>query len=38
VRLTAETGLFDWVSDAYDDDLPHWVRIGDRDQLVIPTP
>jgi OHCU decarboxylase len=35
-RLTAETGLFDWISDAYDDDLPHWVRVGDRDQLVIP--
>lgn len=36
LRLTAETGLFDWVSDAYDDDLPHWVRVGSRDQLVIP--
>jgi chitin deacetylase len=36
VRLTAETGQFDWLSDAYDDDLPHWVRVGGRDQLVIP--
>ncbi len=36
VRLTAEAGLFDWISDAYDDDLPHWVRVGGRDQLVIP--
>ena len=36
VRLTAETGLFDWVSDTYDDDLPYWLRVGDRDQLVIP--
>lgn len=36
VRLTAQTGLFDWISDAYDDDLPHWIRVGDRDQLVIP--
>ncbi|NYS25915.1 allantoinase PuuE [Rhodobacteraceae bacterium 2376] len=36
VRLTAETGAFDWISDTYDDDLPHWVEIGDRDQLVIP--
>ncbi|NAZ36712.1 allantoinase PuuE [Rubellimicrobium sp. CFH 75288] len=36
LRLVAETGAFDWVSDAYDDDLPHWVRAGGRDQLVIP--
>jgi OHCU decarboxylase len=36
VRLAAETGLFDWISDAYDDDLPHWIRAGGRDQLVIP--
>jgi chitin deacetylase len=36
VRLTAETGQFDWISDAYDDDLPYWVAIGDRDQLIIP--
>ena len=36
VRLTAETGQFDWISDTYDDDLPYWARIGDRDQLVIP--
>lgn len=36
VRLTAETGQFDWISDTYDDDLPYWRRIGARDQLVIP--
>lgn len=36
VRLTAETGQFDWISDTYDDDLPYWAEIGDRDQLVIP--
>jgi chitin deacetylase len=36
VRLTAETGLFEWISDTYDDDLPHWIEAGDRDQLVIP--
>ena len=35
-RLTAETGLFDWISDTYDDDLPYWAEFGDRDQLVIP--
>ncbi|MGL4280768.1 MAG: allantoinase PuuE [Albidovulum sp.] len=37
VRLTAEQG-FDWVSDTYDDDLPYWLEVGDRDQLVIPYP
>ncbi|MCW1919397.1 allantoinase PuuE [Rhodobacter sp. KR11] len=36
VRLTAETGAFDWISDTYDDDLPYWAEVGDRDQLVIP--
>lgn len=36
VRLTAETGTFDWISDTYDDDLPYWKRVGTRDQLVIP--
>ena len=35
VRLTAEAG-FDWISDAYDDDLPYWIEVGARDQLVIP--
>ncbi|KPQ07650.1 MAG: chitin deacetylase [Rhodobacteraceae bacterium HLUCCA12] len=36
VRLTAETGLFDWISDTYDDDLPYWAEFGDRDQLILP--
>jgi chitin deacetylase len=35
VRLTAEQG-FDWISDAYDDDLPYWIEAAGRDQLVIP--
>jgi len=35
VRLTAEQG-FDWISDTYDDDLPWWLEVGARDQLVIP--
>jgi OHCU decarboxylase len=35
LRLTAEAG-FDWISDSYDDDLPHWHEAGARDQLVIP--
>ncbi|KEP70518.1 polysaccharide deacetylase [Thioclava dalianensis] len=36
VRLTAEEGGFDWISDTYDDDLPYWIEAGARDQLVIP--
>ncbi len=36
VRLTAETGALDWISDTYDDDLPYWAEVGARDQLVIP--
>ncbi len=36
LRLVAEEGGFEYVSDAYDDDLPHWVAVGTRDQLVIP--
>ncbi len=36
LRLTAETGQFDWISDTYDDDLPYWAEVGSRDQLVIP--
>ncbi len=35
MRLTAEAG-FDWISDTYDDDLPYWLPVGDRHQLVIP--
>ncbi|KAA9010460.1 allantoinase PuuE [Histidinibacterium aquaticum] len=36
VRLAAETGTFDYISDTYDDDLPYWTRVADRDQLIIP--
>ncbi len=36
VRLAAEEGGFDYVSDTYDDDLPYWARYGARDQLIIP--
>lgn len=36
LRLVAEEGGFDWISDTYDDDLPYWVEVGDRDQLIIP--
>lgn len=36
VVLVAEEGGFDYISDTYDDDLPHWMEFGDRDQLIIP--
>ncbi len=36
VRLAADMGGFDYISDTYDDDLPYWLRIGARDQLIIP--
>jgi chitin deacetylase len=36
VDLTSETGLFDWISDTYDDDLPWWREHAGRQQLIIP--
>ena len=36
VRLAAEEGGFAYVADSYADDLPYWLRIGGRDQLVVP--
>lgn len=36
VRLVAEEGGFDYISDTYDDDLPYWREYGDHDQLIIP--
>jgi OHCU decarboxylase len=36
IRLAAETGAFAYVSDSYADDLPYWVELGDRDQLILP--
>ncbi|MEE4118442.1 MAG: allantoinase PuuE, partial [Paracoccaceae bacterium] len=35
VRLAAEAGM-DYVADAYADDLPYWLRIDGRDQLIVP--
>jgi len=35
VPLAAAQG-FKYLSDTYDDDLPYWLRIDGRDQLVIP--
>jgi chitin deacetylase len=36
VRLAAQTGAFDYVSDTYDDDLPYWSDIAGTEQLIIP--
>ncbi|MBR9844123.1 MAG: allantoinase PuuE [Rhodobacteraceae bacterium] len=36
VRLVAEEGGFAYISDTYDDDLPYWLEVEDRDQLIIP--
>lgn len=36
VRLVAEDGRFDYVSDTYDDDLPYWLKVSGCEQLVIP--
>lgn len=36
VRLAAETRAFDYISDTYDDDLPYWMDVGGREQLIIP--
>lgn len=35
-RLVAEHGGFLYDSDAYDDDLPYWERVGDTPQLIVP--
>ncbi|WP_209015619.1 allantoinase PuuE [Roseibium sp. RKSG952] len=34
--LVAEEGGFDYISDTYDDDLPYWLEVGGRQQLIIP--
>ncbi len=36
VDIVTESGLFDYVSDSYADELPYWYRHAGRDQLVIP--
>ena len=35
-RLLVEHGGFTYDSDAYNDELPYWVRVGGRAHLVIP--
>ncbi len=36
VRLAAEAGDFDYIADSYADDLPYWVEISGRLQLIVP--
>ena len=36
VGLAAENGSFDYVADAYADDLPYWIHVAGRDQLIVP--
>ncbi len=36
VPLVAQEGGFDYISDTYDDDLPYWMSVEGRDQLIIP--
>jgi allantoinase len=35
-RLIAEEGGFLYDSDAYNDELPYWVRVGSKPHLVVP--
>jgi allantoinase len=35
-RLLVEHGGFLYDSDTYNDELPYWVRVGDRPHLVVP--
>ena len=35
-RLLIEHGGFSYDSDAYNDELPYWVRVGDHPHLVVP--
>ena len=35
VRLASEAGM-DYIADIYSDDLPYWMEIGDKDQLIVP--
>ena len=36
LRLAAEEGGFLYAADSYADDLPYWLRFGERTQLVVP--
>ena len=36
VSLSAREGGFDYISDSYADDLPYWIKLDEKPQLVIP--
>ncbi len=36
VRLAAAEGGFAYIADSYADDLPYWMRVDGRDQLIVP--
>ena len=36
IRLAAQEGGFEYVSDSYADDLPYWIEVAGRHQLVVP--
>jgi len=36
VRLAAQTGRFAYIADSYADDLPYWLDLDGRDQLMVP--
>lgn len=36
VELAAQEGDFAYIADSYSDDLPYWMRVGDKDQLIVP--
>lgn len=36
VPLSASEGGFDYISDAYADDLPYWIDVDGKPQLVVP--
>ena len=35
-QLLSEAGCFLYDSDAYNDELPYWLNVGDKQQLVVP--
>ncbi|MDG2474546.1 MAG: allantoinase PuuE [Paracoccaceae bacterium] len=36
VEIATNHGNFEYISDAYDDDLPYWKSHGNKNQLIIP--
>ncbi len=36
VELVAAEGGFAYIADSYADDLPYWIRVGGKDQLIVP--